>query len=532
MRRNAGVSTSGLYHVPGAIAEPSTTWQIASFGAGGAFKTATVAAVVNNFAGREQMVFFLPLATFWSQTSNFLQHAYVHWVTRGLFLGKRKTHLNMQVDDLQLSTELYYPKGKTFKISTKDLDNHITWMRDINSRLPSGSNIMLELGHNGNGDLIAACALPNAERICDPAEAVDFPGPDTTELEFKKPLGTGVDIYPEGYEQFNWTKTCCQSDNFAAWFTKASNLNAYAHVSHTFSHMELNNATFHDATRDIYFNQAWLKTMGIDKANRFSPKGLIPPAITGMHNGDAIRAWLTNGITAVVGDNTRPVLRNQDSIFWPLTSTVESNGYAGMTIIPRFSTAIYYNCDTPECTSLEWKDTSAGSGEWKDLLKMSRDENTRYLLRLQADPYMFHQANMRQNDLPSMTVGSKTGKLSILMAWAETVLQEMTRLTTWPITSLKHDDVAKYFLDRKTLDDCKPKLSYVYNSAGKAITGVKVETDSSNSCSVPVPVTVPKGSTTSSGSKTSDKVGSEPLIEWVKMSGNAVTLTLSSPVTL
>lgn len=30
------------------------------------------------------MVWFLGFATDWSQTSNYLQHAHIHWMTRGL----------------------------------------------------------------------------------------------------------------------------------------------------------------------------------------------------------------------------------------------------------------------------------------------------------------------------------------------------------------------------------------------------------------------------------------------------------------
>lgn len=30
------------------------------------------------------MVWFMSWATDWSQTSNYLQHAYIHWMTRGL----------------------------------------------------------------------------------------------------------------------------------------------------------------------------------------------------------------------------------------------------------------------------------------------------------------------------------------------------------------------------------------------------------------------------------------------------------------
>ena len=48
------------------------------------FEEETVAAVINNIDGREQMVFFIAWATDWAVASNFLQHAYIHWMTRGL----------------------------------------------------------------------------------------------------------------------------------------------------------------------------------------------------------------------------------------------------------------------------------------------------------------------------------------------------------------------------------------------------------------------------------------------------------------
>jgi hypothetical protein len=65
--------------------------------------------------------------------------------------------------------------------------------------------------------------------------------------------------------------------------------------------------------REITWNQAWADQIGLSGANWWSPRGIIPPAITGLHNGDALEAWAENGIVNVVGDNTRPVLRNQVS---------------------------------------------------------------------------------------------------------------------------------------------------------------------------------------------------------------------------
>jgi hypothetical protein len=309
-----------------------------------------------------------------------------------------------------------------------------------------------------------------------------------------------------------------------------ANRDAFAHVSHTFTHLNLNNATYSDASKEIFFNQAWMKQVGID-AGKFSPAGLIPPAITGMHNGDVIKAWIDNGITNVVGDNSRPVLMNTESVHHLLHSTVAANGYAGLNIMPRWPTAIYYDCDTQACTTQEWTDTSAGTGKFADLLAFEKDVTSRYLFGLRHDPYMFHQANMRATGVTAYKVGSQSVN-SLLQIWVETVIQELVRLTNWPVITLKHDDIAKTFLDREARDGCSPQLSYSYSADGKSIAGATVSTPNGNTCAVPVPVTFPGTASVSSGSATSDKVGSEPLIMWATMSGQPVTFSLGGAVSL
>lgn len=524
----AGITSQGLYHYSAEITDPATTKQVAKFGPGGSQSADTVAAVINTFEGREQFVWFISWAPTWSATSNYLQHAHIHWMTRGVFLGKRKIHLSAQIDDVQLETELYYPKGDKFKIRPGDLDGHVEWQKDFNTRLPAGSDFWLEFAHNGNGVIENATLPQGSNGVCTPDYAVWYNEAPRTELEFKKPPGTGSDQWPPEFETYSWSLTCQELDPFARWFQDPTNLNQFGHLSHTFTHLLLNNATYHDAEREIKFNQAWFKQIGIDQANRWSPNGLVPPAITGLHNADVINAWVTNGITNVVGDNTRPVLRSTESQFWPMLTTVERNGAEGLTVIPRYATTIYFNCDTAECTTREWRETSAGVGEFDALLAQAKSENTRYLLGLHADPYMFHQANMRQYDMPEITVGTKTGKLSIVSAWVEVVAQEMVRLTNWPITTLKHDDIAQYFRDRMAVDKCKPTLSYGLSADGKSITSVTVGAEG-NTCSVPVPVTIPSGSV-SGGSVRADQVGAEPPIQWVTLSGSPVTLNLGSAV--
>ncbi|KAH6612971.1 hypothetical protein C7974DRAFT_322017 [Boeremia exigua] len=531
LKEGATISTQGLWHYPAKITDSSKAIEVAQFSPGGSFTTATTAAVINSFGRRQQMVWFTSWATDWSPTSNFLQHAFIHWVTRGIFVGHRRLYLSTQIDDVHLGSELYQPAGTTFRIRPGDLQAHVSWTQDINSRMPSGSDYFIELAHNGNGDIEAAInAEANANtKLCNPDSAIDYPEQIDTSLEFQKPLGTGTNIWPASPNKYSWSLACAKLDPLASWIMTPSNRDAFAHVSHTFTHAALNNATYSDVSKEISFNIAWSQQVSLSAGKRYSGKGLVPPAITGLHNGDAIKAWMDNGITSVVGDNTRPPLMNTENEFWPLISNVPSNGYAGLLIIPRWATTIYYNCDLAECTTQEWINTSGGSGDFNTLLENARVTNTRHLLGLHQDPFMFHQANMRQMDVPNFTVGPKSGKMSLLMIWTEVIVQEMTRLTSWPITTLKHDDIATLFKNRMARDQCRPSLSYTLSDDASSIVGVTVGSNS-NTCSVPIPVTFPGSASTTAGGTTSEKIGSDPLTIWTPLSGSPVSFQLGTPV--
>lgn len=130
-----------------------------------------------------------------------------------------------------------------------------------------------------------------------------------------KPLGTGTDLYPKTPSTYpNYAVACTGADELLTWWQDSTNLNSWAHISHTFTHEDEDNATYADVYKEITWNQGWLKSVGIDKATVYTSTGIIPPAITGLHNGDALRAWSDAGIKHVVGDNTRPVLLNPVSI--------------------------------------------------------------------------------------------------------------------------------------------------------------------------------------------------------------------------
>ncbi|KAJ5566100.1 hypothetical protein N7535_007738 [Penicillium sp. DV-2018c] len=527
LKTGAGVSTGGLWHYPATITDTTSTKKIAAFAPTTGFPDESVAAVINNFDGREQMAFFIGFDTVWSPTSAYLQHAWITWITRGLYAGYRRVHLNTQIDDMFLESEIYYPAGNNFRIRASDMANIAAWSDDINSRMPAGSAYFVEVGHNGNGNIENSSYSSDAGwDAC--GSAIEYESPPDTELEWKKPLGTGTNLWPDTPTTYDWTNACTVMDELLTWFTTPSNLNKFGHISHTYTHMEQNNATYSDVYKEISFNQAWLKAVGIDKADKFTANGIIPPAITGLHNGDALRAWWENGITNCVGDNTRPALLNPVNDMWPLFTTFANDGFDGIQVNPRWATRIYYNCDTPACTTQEWIDTSAGVGNFQDLLKVERDETMRHLFGLYHDGYMFHQANLRNVDVEPITINGKSDRYSIMQAWVEVQVQEFVRLADWPIITLTHAEMSAGFLARYNRDKCGYALKYVTND--KKITGVTVSANG-NTCSEAIPVTFPVAPTSTQGFAT-EQLGADPLTVWVKLSGSPVTFTLSTPIPL
>ncbi|KAF2468683.1 putative extracellular serine-rich protein [Lindgomyces ingoldianus] len=527
----AQMSTSGIIKYPAKITNTSLATEIAQF----IGTSKTTAAVINKFpSGREQQVWFMPFATDHSTASTLLSHAWVQWITRGVYLGFRRVYLNTQVDDVFLETELYQT-NKAYRLKPADFEEHVAWMKELNGKLPAGSNYVIELGHNGNGNIEAAVSkdYDNSPAKCDPQEGIEYSTQVDGPMEYHKPIGTGKDLWKSKFKSYQWSMTCSQLDPMEVYFANTANRNSFFHVSTNClsTHEEETNATYSDVVKEITWNQEWFNRVGFTSAESapyFSPNGLIPPSISGLHNGDAIRAWVENGITYAVGDNSRPVLMNRKSDFHPIMTSVAENGYEGAYIVGRFGSSIYYNCDVPDCVNAEWKAIASGNGDFAAQMEYEKSTNVKYLLGLRWDPYMFHQANMRVSDTTKFTLNGVNKKYSLLMAWTETILGEVVRLTQWPIITLKHDDIAKAWINRKTRDECLPNLTYQLSSDRKTITGVTVNAANAK-CSTPIPLTVPSG-VASAASATKEQVGKDPLTLWVTLGGSAKSYSFSGEV--
>lgn len=179
------------------------------------------------------MVWFLPFALDWAPSSNIIQHAWITWVTRGLFVGFKRIYLGAQVDDVFLETPMYRPEGNTYRTIPADMDLHVSWQTNLNARLPKGSEFFLEMGHNGNGDIEHAVNTAQGPTACNPNEPIQHTDQPFVDPNFKKPTGTGATIWPATPSKYGWSLACAKLDPLQNWFAVAKNRDAFAHVSHT-----------------------------------------------------------------------------------------------------------------------------------------------------------------------------------------------------------------------------------------------------------------------------------------------------------
>ncbi|KAF3924430.1 hypothetical protein AA313_de0207995 [Arthrobotrys entomopaga] len=501
--------------------------------------------VINRFSdGREHMAFFTTFAQ-WAEASIYMNHIWINWAFRGIIPGRRAVFLGLQVDDLLLPTAVY-AANYTYRITIADVANHANWQNLINQKLAStnpGSDIFLEFGFNGNGAFIydqGTLGL-TANGSC-PTSVVYTAVQPVTALEYMKPPGTGNDLWPVS-QTYNWPDKCIFYDPVAKMFTQnntgGTDINGvsdiFALVSHTFTHEGENPITYNDAVREIQYNQQFQKRSFFDQAKRFSSNGIIPPAITGLHNADAIKAWMENGIKFVVGDNTRPPLRNQQSDRWPLISTVADNGYAGLVIIPRWASRIYFNTDGVASVVQEWLDVSPtqATNSMTNLLSIERATTAQYLLGLYHDPFMFHQANLRVWPDTGVQINGVTssgsGPWSLIQMWTETILNEFTQYVNWPIRSFKHDDIGADYVARMNRDLYSGStVNWITSDDMTTITGFTVATTNSSWVGE-VPVMIPGPVTSTSGARV-EQIGTEPPILWV--SSFPTTYTLKTPVNI
>lgn len=409
------------------------------------------AAVFDIAAGFQQMSIFMTLPT-WSVPSEVVRTVALHWVTRGLFVGFRRAVVNAHVDDLFLKSyiDVQGDQDYEYRSTSGDIQCILEWQQDLHTRLAPGSNFKLEMAFNGNGPA-QAIASPTAvyyDNFNSTATAVS--------TDWIKPLDTGRSVWPPlPLDSALWNRTSIQDllqDELLdfLWEHKDDIYPQFFWVSHTFSHLNLNNATYDDAVREVMYNQQFAqKVLEVYDEVVFSSNVLVTPEISGTRNGDALTAISDAGISAVVGDSSRlGFMINSTAAFLAPWTTMASSNYNGMLIIPRQPTEIYFESSTVEEDTYLYAQLRQKTRSWEEILARESERIVMFKLMMNMDSYMFHQANLRcDKALKKKTYGGSERTYPILAQWVEEVAMKLANYTTWPMVSVKLDDMRQYYLD-------------------------------------------------------------------------------------
>jgi hypothetical protein len=294
--------------------------------------------------------------------SQVLGYGIVNWVTNGLFLGKKRTSLLVQPDDLFIDDDQWNTTthtdttGTIYRNTSADWQALTNWQNGIKASSPLFSNFRIEFPFNAEGT-------------------------------------TGI-YRPDTLSSYVYTHTA-----------------GFGFVSHTYTHQNLDFANNVDATggvtsaatirneltqNDTFANQRKLPNYFKDAMVQPDISGLLPTsslAQTTAYNW-GIRYW--------IDDTSQPGWNN------PAPNVGFFAQFApNLLIIPRHPTNIFYNVATQAQVVDEYNFYYAPGGKWAfwpaprtyaQIIDSESDNVLAYMLQGDWDPIMFHSSNWRAYD--------------------------------------------------------------------------------------------------------------------------------------
>lgn len=424
VKDDARVPIRDAYGHRAAIIDPATTTALLEAADGG-----VLVAMHTAPDGREAVVSTV-------DSNPYLTHALVleydllRWVTRDLFVGKKRAYLSPQIDDVFIPDDLWIVgQGDTgaaqLRITGEDLVAVAAWQSERIASLPPGSTFITSIAYNGVGTLASE-------------------EPDTTLVTAARgPAG----------RQFLW-------------------------VSHTWDHENMDAMSFLETLRQLTRNcltGRLLQLRGLDCTE------LVTPDMSGLTNPSAVIGMVAAGVTNVVSDTSHTVENfpespgDNPSFNVGRPNPIDSRLYQ----IPRHPTSIFYNTIDP-ATQIDEYNALYRSYYGRDLTyeeMLDKDSafGLLYLLQGDIDPLMFHQTNFaRYTDGQGRT-------RSLYADWIDTVLDKFLALTDVPVLTLTQAAIARAMKARDALNRCGVTATKVESAAGASL-----ELRTVGACTVPV----------------------------------------------
>ena len=406
------------------VADPATTTALVQDATG-----AVLVATHTGVDGRESMVSTVDASPYLTH-SIVLEYDFIRWVTRGMFVGKKRAYLAPQIDDLFLANDMWstslHANDPTiqYRINGKDLLSFATWQSARRQTMPAGSTFNTALAFNGVGTQASEYA-------------------DTSLLDAAKSAG-----------------------NKLTW------------LNHTWDHENLDAATRSDAKSEVAKNCSLAKSLQL---HGFNCNELVTPDMSGLGNANAILGMLDAGVRFVVSDTSiTDVLRPGNPGTNPSFNVGRFNPLnARLYQVPRHPTNIFYDVSTPGTETDEYNQIYRSyygyDLSYEQILDKDSEFGLYYLLQGDIDPLMFHQANLRQYNVGSTVFRSIYGD------WVDAVVAKYLTYFDAPILSLRQNEIGRAMQDRAKLDACGLTATIVEASGTRTL-----ELRSTAACTIPV----------------------------------------------
>jgi MYXO-CTERM domain-containing protein len=210
---------------------------------------------------------------------------------------------------------------------------------------------------------------------------------------------------------------------------------SFTWINHTWDHKELTAMSYADAFEEFSKNNQF----GVGaRFSDYAVENLVTPGITGLDNAEVMRAAFDVGIRQLVGDSSIAAQSN------PTPNAGYYNALnPELLVIPRRPVELYFNVSQPSEWMVEYADRHGGTAfTYEQMVAAVSDSLARYLLRGENDPWMFHQANLRD-------IG---GGKSLLSDVLDAAFAKYAARSTLPVLSPTMDELAARVEARMDLD--------------------------------------------------------------------------------
>jgi hypothetical protein len=330
-----------------------------------------------------------------------LGYGVLNWVTCGVFFGQRKVSLNVQIDDIFTSNQLWNEEtgtageGLIYRLTGGDVSALVQWLDRV-QRQQNAQNMTLNFAFNG----AAAAPVP-----------VDK---------------AAVEAFVTHRQRFAW-------------------------INHGYTHLLLDDANHADSLSEIQRNQETARLLDLMP---YEPDCMVTADMSGLTNPSFLAAAAESGIRFLVCDTSRPGWSNP-SPNRPIGSDIQHP----ITFLPRHPNNLFYNVATPKAWVQQYNQSYHAFWQRNlacaEIVDAEANQILHYLLVADLDPLMFHQANLRAYD----------GTHSLLGDLLDEVLEKYNQyFGDVPILCLSMGTIGEMMLRRAACDQARINASLVVGS--------------------------------------------------------------------